>query len=82
MKRDGRFTCEDTFRRLDAWLDRALSAEERERVQAHLRECEACAQEYRFESTFVSDVRGKLRRITAPRDLLDRITRNLEESSG
>lgn len=72
-----RYTCEDVFRRLDDYVDRALSAEERERVENHLAECEACAREYRFETGFVREVRAKLQRISAPSDLLDRISSRL-----
>ncbi len=73
-----KYTCEDAFRRLDDYVDRTLSPEERERVEAHLLECAVCAREYRFETTFVEEVRGKLRRIMAPVDLLERIVTRLE----
>ena len=72
-----RYTCEDAFRRLDDYVDRTLSDSERARVEEHLEQCEACAREYTFENTFVREVRGKLRRIMAPRDLLERISQKL-----
>jgi anti-sigma factor (TIGR02949 family) len=74
---DERYGCEDVFRRLDDYLDRELSAAERELVAQHLTECEACAREYRFETAFITDVRNRLRRIRAPDDLLDRIAGKL-----
>ncbi|MCI0433715.1 MAG: anti-sigma factor [Gemmatimonadetes bacterium] len=82
MSRTGRYTCEDAFRRLDDYLDRALTPDERNSVEAHLRECEACASEFRFESTFVDDVRSKLKRIVAPSDLLERISQGLARGVG
>jgi anti-sigma factor (TIGR02949 family) len=81
MTRIDRYTCEDTFRRLDDYLDRALTPEERAMVEEHLRNCEACAAEYRFEATIVGEVRGKLRRIMAPHELIDRIAARLAEAA-
>lgn len=75
-----RFDCEATFRRLDDYLDRTLSAEERKRVEEHLAECEICAREYRFEQSIIDDVRRKLDRIMAPRHLVERITSALERA--
>jgi mycothiol system anti-sigma-R factor len=72
-----RFTCEDVFRRLDDYLDRALSPEELRKVQEHLETCAACAGEYRFEESFLAGVREKVSRIDMPADLLDRITARL-----
>ena len=77
-----RYGCEDVFRRLDDYLDRELSAAERELVELHLQECEACAREHRFENAFITDVRSKLRRIRAPGDLLERIVAQLDTRTG
>jgi anti-sigma factor (TIGR02949 family) len=81
MKPIERYTCEDALRRLDEYVDRTLSTDEVVRVEEHLTQCEACASEYRFESTFVREVRNKLRRIKAPADLLARISARLESGS-
>lgn len=75
-----RYSCEQVFSRLDDYLDRALSPAEQTLVDQHLRECEVCAHEYRFEGSFIAEVRAKLRRIRAPRDLLQRISLKLEQS--
>ena len=40
----------------------------------HLETCAICASEYDFEQTVLDDVRGKLRRIRAPGDLMSRIS--------
>lgn len=73
MNAPSRYTCEDTFHRLDDYLDRALSAEELKMVRAHLDLCEVCAREYRFEASLLEQIRAKLRRIAMPEDLRSRI---------
>ncbi len=72
-------TCEETFRRLDDYLDRELSEEEMRLVEEHLRICAVCASEYGFESSVLTQLREKLRRIDAPDDLLQRIARLIRE---
>lgn len=72
-----RFNCEEVFRRLDDFVDRELSAEETQRVREHLEKCEVCAREYNFEEGFIREVKSKLRRISLPPDLRERITRAL-----
>lgn len=75
-----RLSCEETFRRLNDYLDRELTAEEMRLVRAHLHECAVCAREFRFEESVLRDVREKLRRIDLPADLVKRITTALEEA--
>ena len=82
MSRIDRLTCEETFRRLDDFLDRELSPEEMKRVQEHLDTCDACTQEFAFEASVLSAVRAKLQRIAAPDDLLARITRRIASDPG
>lgn len=77
MSRPSRLSCEEVFRRLDDYLDRTLSAEERRQIRAHLRVCAECAAEYRFEDTVLTEVRDKLRRIQMPPGLLERIAARL-----
>lgn len=77
-----RLTCEEMFRRLDLYLDRALDPEEVRQVEAHLEECAACAAEYRFETHLVGEVRSKLKHIRASRTLLDGISARLTEAAG
>lgn len=74
MSAPPRYTCEDLFRRLDRFLDRALEPEEERLVREHLETCAACAGEYRFEETLLTEVRSKLSRIQAPSDLMERIS--------
>lgn len=70
-------TCEESLRRLDDYLDRRLSDDERDELEAHLAVCTVCAHEYRFEANVVDDVRAKLRRIDVPGDLAAKIAARL-----
>lgn len=81
MKTPSRFTCEQVFARLDDYLDRELSADEMRMVHEHLEICEVCAGEHRFESTVISEVRGKLRRIELPATLMSRISEQLSRAT-
>jgi anti-sigma factor (TIGR02949 family) len=74
-----RMTCEQAFARIDDFLDRELSPEEMEQVQAHLDTCAVCSREFQFEAGIIDGVRAKLRRIEVPPDLLARITRKLAD---
>lgn len=71
--------CRDTLDQLDSFLDRALSQEERLAVETHLEECSRCACEYRYEESFVREVRQKLKRLQAPPELMAKIRLKLEE---
>lgn len=82
MSRLDRMTCEETFRVLDDFLDRELSPEEMQRVQAHLDTCAACTREFQFEASVIASVRAKLERIAAPADLLARISRRIASDPG
>jgi anti-sigma factor (TIGR02949 family) len=74
MSHIDRYTCEEAFLRLDDFLDRELPREEMDCVRRHLETCALCASEIDFEQTVIDDVRGKLRRIRAPADLMTRIS--------
>ena len=64
--------CSETRKVLQTYLDRELSADDVEAVQAHLRRCGSCGECYRFES----DLR-RLMRVCAdeptPVSLIDRV---------
>jgi anti-sigma factor (TIGR02949 family) len=68
-----RTTCEEAFRRLDDFLDRRLSPDETRLIEEHLHICAACTREFTFEASVLQGVRRKLRRVTAPAELLSRI---------
>lgn len=74
MSHIDRYTCEEAFLRLDDYLDRELPPEEMDGVRAHLETCALCASEVGFEQAVIDDVRGKMRRIRAPGDLMTRIS--------
>lgn len=73
-----RYTCEEVFRRLDDYVDRELSAEEVGKVEEHLATCAECASEYRFEADLISEIRGKLSRITVPQPFIEAILAALD----
>lgn len=72
-----RLSCEETFRRLDDYLDRRLDEAERTEVEHHLATCEVCAREYRFEARVIAEVRGKLGRVDVPAGLAERVAKRL-----
>jgi anti-sigma factor (TIGR02949 family) len=74
-----RLTCEEMIRKMDDYVDRRLSADEVRRVKEHLETCAICTRQYHFEETVLSDLRGKLKRIDVPPDLLGRISRLIDE---
>jgi anti-sigma factor (TIGR02949 family) len=76
-----RYTCLETVRRLDDYLDRELSAAERHEVERHLETCDRCLHRFRFEAAVVDQLRTKLRRVSVPNTLADRL-RDALRSSG
>lgn len=74
-----RYTCEETFRRLEDYLDRQLTPEENRLVEAHLQECVRCATEFQFEAGLLSDIRAKLTRIQVPTTFRSRLAELLQE---
>lgn len=70
-------SCSEMVRRLDDYVDRALSPAELESVEAHLHDCVTCARKFRFEVSLMDGLRERLHRITAPEHLLERIHERL-----
>lgn len=68
-----RYTCEQVFRLLDDYLDRELSPEEIDRVEAHLATCAQCASESRFERGMLEGLKAKIRQIDVPASLVETI---------
>ena len=62
--------CKEAFRSIQDYLDRELTAQETERVRAHLAYCAVCLREFRFEGQVLADFRAKLQRVAAPPDLV------------
>lgn len=65
------YDCAETFRRMQDYLDRELSADEMTLVEAHLANCGMCAEEYVFEASFLRHVRGGLASPEPPADLAE-----------
>jgi mycothiol system anti-sigma-R factor len=82
MAQIDRYTCQETFRRLDDYLDRELTSQEMQLVREHLAICAVCASEFTFEESVLRQVREKLHRIAAPADLLAKITRAIRQAQG
>lgn len=80
MRLPDRMTCEELFRRLDDYLDRELSSEEERLVREHLETCATCVNVFGFEESVLRNVRDKVQRISAPPDLLKKISRAIERS--
>ncbi len=77
MSRPDRLSCEELFRRLDDYMDRELTLDESSLVREHLESCVVCAAEYSFETSMLKSVREKLRHISAPADLMKKISARL-----
>jgi anti-sigma factor (TIGR02949 family) len=82
MAQIDRYTCEETIRRLDDYLDRELTPHEMQLVQEHLEVCALCASEYAFEASALGRLRDKLQRLPAPADLMTKVARALERARG
>jgi anti-sigma factor (TIGR02949 family) len=75
-----RYTCLETVRRLDDYLDRELSASERLEVERHLETCDRCLARFQFEAAVLDELRTKLRRVSAPDTLAERLRNALRRS--
>lgn len=75
-----RYTCEQVFHLLDAYVDRELASEEIEQVERHLATCAQCARESRFEHSFVQGLKSKIRQIDVPPSVVERVQAILERS--
>jgi anti-sigma factor (TIGR02949 family) len=72
-----RTNCEEAFRRLDEFLDRRLTPEEMRIIEEHLAICAWCAREFNFEASVLYGVKGKLRQLDVPANLVSRILSQL-----
>jgi len=75
-----RYTCLETVRRLDDYLDRELSATETVEVERHLEVCDRCLKRFQFEGAVRDELRIKLRRVPVPETLEDRLRKLLRSS--
>jgi anti-sigma factor (TIGR02949 family) len=77
-----RYTCEEALRRVNDYLDRALTPDEMRLVAEHLETCAMCAGAFHFERNFIDTLREKLGRLDLPPDLARRIAAQLEAARG
>lgn len=75
-----RLTCEETFRRLDCYVDRELSDAEQSQVREHLDRCARCAAEFTFEQNVIEEVRRKINQVDVPGDLRRRVFDRLRQA--
>lgn len=75
-----RLTCEETFRRLNDYLDRVLTEDEVRLVEQHLETCAQCTSEYKFETSFVEEMRNKLSRIAVPQEFREQLLAKLTQA--
>jgi anti-sigma factor (TIGR02949 family) len=73
MAQIDRYTCQETFERLDDYLDRELGPEEMRLVVEHLEVCAYCILEFQFEARLLQDLRARVRAIPTPADLLEKV---------
>ena len=76
-----RLSCEETFDRLDDFIDRELDAAERRLVEEHLATCEVCTAEYRFEAAILDGLRDRLRRVRLPDAVRERLLARLRAAT-
>jgi len=72
-----RLTCEEAMRQLFTYLDRALSDQAMDEMQAHLEECLSCCDKLAFGRRLDSFVKGRLADADLPADLEARLRRRL-----
>ena len=81
MNRLDRYACEQTFERLDSYLDRELTPVEMQLVKRHLEICAKCAREFEFEASVLEAIKARMRRIEAPPNLLAKISAALRAAN-
>lgn len=72
-----KLTCEEAVRELLAYLDRALSGEVLEALEAHLRECLECCDRLEFSRRFDSVMKARLAGGTIPAGVEARLRERL-----
>lgn len=62
------YGCHQALERLDDFIDRELSPDEKRKVSAHLRICRECARKFRFQEDLVAGLKQKIAHVEAPQD--------------
>jgi len=72
-----RLTCEEAMRQLFAYVDRALSGETSDEIEAHLEECLSCCDKLAFSRRLDAFVKERLADADVPANLDERLRRRL-----
>lgn len=72
-----RLTCDEAMRQFFAYLDRALSGDAQEEIEAHLEECLNCCDRLAFSRHLDGVVKARLADPEMPADLEERIRKRL-----
>ena len=72
-----RMSCEDAIRQFFAYLDRGLSGETLEALEAHLQECLDCCDRLQFSRQLDSLLRARLAAGGVPEGVEDRVRARL-----
>ena len=67
------YSCEDAIKRLNDYLDKELSPEERTVVLKHLEICRSCLGRFSFEQSLIISIRSKISRLCAPDGLREKL---------
>lgn len=70
-------TCEEAIQRMASYVDRDLSAEELELVQAHLDHCECCTNAFRFEDSILHFVKKNAKDVEVSDDFATKLFASL-----
>ena len=74
------FNCEETYKRMQDYLDRELSPSEMALVKDHLSGCGICTEEFEFEWTVLRKIGRTLADTEIPPDLTERVFAALEHA--
>ena len=72
--------CEETFKKMQDYLDRELTSAEMLLVREHLDQCGMCAEEYLFEESILRRVGKILQNAYVPDDLFERVSAFLDRA--
>jgi len=68
------YSCEESIRLLNEYLDHELSPNERADVAKHLDICQPCLERFRFEQTLLISIKTRMQTIHAPIELKSRLS--------
>ena len=74
-----RLTCDEAVRQFFAYLDRALSGEQQETLEAHLQACLDCCDKLNFSRKLDSFVKERIGETSLPPGIEEKIRRALSD---